>query len=231
MTNNHSLLSADSPSQAGLGLWIEFKILFLCPKLSRGSLLRSSCPNNGFSSWSRSSAAIAPRHLHNEAASLLISFSLNCELVNSHSGWLCCCSASAGTETKQTMGVIEKRIGWHYWILITSFPHQHWTRQLRGCKLCLRGMLECTCRKWLERTASGSSGSHCSWKKVVSGYQRTQPCLDRSVLSQRQAPSIWRGALIIPHQWLNQHLIISSLRLLWRLYANTSLCLLSNNQE
>ena len=111
---------------------------------------------------------------------LLISSYLNPELINSHSGWRCCCSASPSRETNQTMSVIERQNRWHYWILITSFPHQPRTRQLPCRKyVCVRRG-----RGWSSRQTTGSSGFHSSWKKVVSGYQRTRPCLDGFLLSQ-----------------------------------------------
>lgn len=43
----------------------------------------------------------------------------------------------------------------------------------------------CIRRGWSARQTTGSSGSHSGWKKVVSGYQRTQPCLDGSLPPQR----------------------------------------------
>lgn len=116
----------------------------------------------------------------------LISSYLKPELINSHSRRLCCCSASPSRETNQTMGVIERRNRWHYWILITSFSTPNtaitWLQDVCvSARLC-----SCVCirRGWSAEQTSGSSGSHSGWKKVVSGYQRTQPCLDGSLLSQ-----------------------------------------------
>lgn len=177
---------ANSLHQADLGLGIKFKMLFLWPEISHSSSWCSSRRNNEFSSWNLSSVAITRRHLESATVNLLISFSLNPELINSHSGRLCCCSASPSRETNQTMGVIERRNRWHYWILITSFPRQRRTWQLPGYKMrvCVRWSV-CIGRGWSARQMTGSSGSHSGWKKVVSGYQRTQPCLDGSLLSQR----------------------------------------------
>lgn len=147
----------------------------------------TSCCDNESSSWNPLSVAISPRHLENTTVNLLISFYLNPELINSHSGRLCCCSASPSRETNQTMGVIERRNRWHYWILITSFPRRRRTQQLPGYKIrvCVCVCLSVCIGGWSARQTTGSSGSHSGWKKVVSGYQRTQPCLDGSLLSQR----------------------------------------------
>lgn len=171
--------------KADLGL--KFKMWFLWPEISHSSLSHTSCCNNESSSWNPSSVAITPRHLENTTVNLLISFYLNPELINSHSGRLCCCSASPSRETNQTMGVIERRNRWHYWILITSFPRRRRTQQLPGYKIrvCVCVCLSVCIGGWSARQTTGSSGSHSGWKKVVSGYQRTQPCLDGSLLSQR----------------------------------------------
>lgn len=96
----------------------------------------------------------------------------------------CVVAVCQRAETKQTMGVIERWNRWHYWGLITSFAHRHRTLQLLGYKIHTPGcVLGCVSVKGLEMT--GSSGSHSGWKKVVSGYQRIQPCLDGSLLLQR----------------------------------------------
>lgn len=140
---------------ADLGPGITFKMLFAWPEISHSSLSPSPCCNNEFSSWKpaeRSRHCEAP--WEHGAVNLLISSYLNPELINSHSGRSCCCSASPSWETKQTMDVIERRNRWHYWILITSFPRRRRTRQLPGNKTCVCVWLcKCVCvyRKGLER--------------------------------------------------------------------------------
>lgn len=85
------------------------------------------------------------------------------------------------------MGVIERRNRWHYWILITSFPRRTSNTAITWLRDACVCVLESVCirKGWSTRQTTGSSGSHSGWKKVVSGYQRTQPCLDGSLPSQR----------------------------------------------
>lgn len=172
-----------------LGAGINLKMLFKWPEISHRSLSRSSRCNNDSSSLNPSSGTVAPRHLGStQPVKQLISSYLNLELINSHSRRPCCCSASPSRETNQTMNVIESWNRWHYWILITSFhaniEHGNYlaTRRVYA-RLCVCVTL-CIGRGWSPSQTTGSSGSCSGWKKVVSGYQRTQPCLDGSLLSQ-----------------------------------------------
>lgn len=171
-------------------------MLFLWPEISYSSLSCSSCCNNEFSSWSLSSVAVTPRHLENTTVNLLISFYLNPELINSHSG-LCCCSASASRETNQTMGVIERRNRWHYWILITSFPRRHRTRQLPGYRIrvCVC-MLKCVYTKGLERKADDWLIRFSQRLKEGRKWLSAHPTLSGWIppATAWRAPSIWRGA-------------------------------------
>lgn len=174
----------------------KFKMWFLWPEISHSSLSHTSCCNNESSSWNPSSVAITPRHLENTTVNLLISFYLNPELINSHSGRLCCCSASPSRETNQTMGVIERRNRWHYWILITSFPRRRRTQQLPGYKIrvCVR-MFKCVYRR-LERKADDWLIRFSQRLKEGRKWLSAHPTLSGWIppVAAWRAPSIWRGA-------------------------------------
>lgn len=174
-------------------LKINLRWYFLWAEISHSSSSSFSC-NNEFSSWNLSS-----RSHHSEApwehatVNFLICSYLNPELINTHSGRLCCCSASPSRETNQTMGVIERQNRWHYWILITSFSRQRRTWQLPGykthaCVSVYRKGLERKADDWLIRFSQRLKEGH----KWLSAH----PTLSGWIppVTAWRAPSIWRGA-------------------------------------